>query len=1093
MNISLIANTGIQFLTTDFEIKAEESFVDKEGNFLCPLSIKDENGYDMPLVFHESYNVLDDIWTLEMAVNFSGGQIVRLDELRNHRPIPYLYTNSLGVECLVDENKIDFSELDVIEEENCYSDYCFAGSITERLTKGSCPLDAIENQWLPMPMFEKDSSGNSIFGPTGWCRMKLVPISRIKNVRRYHLIWAFDTASITNSEKFIPKNAISVLKPVFYEGEAEMKFSIGNNLSSYFDFFSSKPFDCDWVDEYVATLIHGSKENTELISAEGEVSHFRYIAYYITIISYLQKIGLTPEVTLYTGDETPRMVDLVLDIGNSRTCGVLFENSDFTKVDMLQLQDMSEPWKVYKKPFDMRLAFHKCKFGEMDTPEQFKWKSVLRVGDEAIKLIYRSRSKNGVAQRSTNYSSPKRYLWDSKPFKESWEFISFEENEYYSLNRNIDITGLTLQFDSDGTLLKTKDAKLGTSFSRRSLMTFVMVELFQQARVQINSQSYREKFGDINIPRQLRRIIVTSPTAMPKEEQIILRQCAEEAYVAMMRCNDDVFCVNPEPYNPDEWKGKIQIIPSVKDLMTPVNGPMQHRVKTEWGYDEATCCQLVYLYAEVAQRYLNHCEDFFNLYGHVRKEFLEEDYNRKSLTIGSIDIGAGTTDLMICAYKYDEKGVCKLTPKPLFWDSFYYAGDDILEEIVRAVIIEGQNKNVGHLYEGPIFNAVCSTYMQLNDDDFIEALNLKGKISLNNLSDSEKTEIKFLYAARETSERIHNFFGKDKALMDYKDRVMRHDFNVQISVPMGLKMMDMLRLGRNSTRLNYEDFFNELQPASFILEHFNKHFSIVKNGETLVDFDFKKIIWNFNSEELSKIVIAKIEPLMKQLAIVLNTYNCDIVLLAGKPTSLTSITDLFLKYYPTSPNRLIRLNDYRVGEWYPFADGLGYFKDQKSLVAVGAMIGYLSANGGIDGFHMDMTHLKKDMVSTANFMGLYNSVNQKIVEASLTPDQNTTTFEVHGFPLFIGCKQLVSQFYQARPLYAINLADDVDLHTVSLPLKVSIVRNYSQEKETLKIVSAIDALGKPFSISKLRFGVQSLASDGSYWLDKGEFVLSING
>ena len=73
------------------------------------------------------------------------------------------------------------------------------------------------------------------------------------------------------------------------------------------------------------------------------------------------------------------------------------------------------------------------------------------------------------------------------------------------------------------------------------------------------------------------------------------------------------------------------------------------------------------------------------------------------------------------------------------------------------------------------------------------------------------------------------------------------------------------------------------------------------------------------------------------------------------------------------------------------------------------------------------------------------------------------------------------------------MADDEDLHTVSLPLKVSVIRNYSQEKETLKIVSAIDSLGKPFSISKLRFGVQSLATEGAYWLDKGEFVLSING
>ena len=252
--------------------------------------------------------------------------------------------------------------------------------------------------------------------------------------------------------------------------------------------------------------------------------------------------------------------------------------------------------------------------------------------------------------------------------------------------------------------------------------------------------------------------------------------------------------------------------------------------KTEWGYDEATCCQLVYLYAEVAQRYLNHCEDFFNLYGHVRKEFLEEDYSRKSLTIGSVDIGAGTTDLMICAYQYDEKGVCKLTPKPLFWDSFYYAGDDILEEIVRSVIIEGQNAAVGQLYEGPIFNAVCSNYMALGDDDFLEAFNLRGQVTFHNLTDAEKFELKHVYASRETSERIHNFFGKDKALMDYKDRIIRQDFNTQISVPMGLKLLDMLRQGRKSVRLSYNDFFHELQPADFILDHFNRHFSLNAGG-----------------------------------------------------------------------------------------------------------------------------------------------------------------------------------------------------------------------------------------------------------------------
>ncbi|MCD8387408.1 MAG: virulence factor SrfB [Bacteroidales bacterium] len=1082
MTTSLIANTGIQFFTSTFEVKAEDSFVDAQGNFLCPVSIKDENGFDMPLVFHERYNIIENLWTLDLAVNFSGGQIVRLEELRKHRPVSYLFTNPTGEECIVDENRIDFDTLSLIDEKECYSDYCFAGSITEHLAKGECPLDCIENQWLPMPMFEKDSGGNSQFGPTGWCRMKLVPVSRVKNVRRYNVIWAFDTTSVMNDD--------STVRPFFYDGESEKKFAIADDVSLLFNFFSPKPYNCEWVDDYLAGLIHGSKENSELTNAEGESTHFRYIAYYITILSYLKKIGLTPEVILYTSDEEPKNVDLVLDIGNSRTCGVLFEDADFTKVDMLQMQDLSEPWKVYPKPFDMRVAFHNCKFGEMDLPDQFAWQSFLRVGDEAIKLIYKSRPANGVAQRTTNYSSPKRYLWDNTKFDGQWDFLTTEDDANSTLNHYIYIKGLSEQFDSDGSLRKTRNGEINSSFSRRSLMTFVMIEIFQQANCQINSEKYREEHGEVNLPRRLRNILITCPTAMPKEEQVILRQCAEDAYIALLRSKDpDLYY---EPFNSAEWEGKIQIIPSVKDLNINPNNPATKRIKTEWGYDEATCCQLVYLYAEVAQRYLNHCEAFFNLYGHKRPELLEEEYDRKALTIGSIDIGAGTTDVMICSYKYDDKGVCKLTPKPLYWDSFYYAGDDLLEEIVRAIIIEGDNKELGNPNEGSIFNAVCASYMALNDEDFLEALHLKGKVNFHNLTDAEKEDAKYTYASRETSERIHNFFGKDKALMDYKDRLMRQDFNVQISVPMGLKMLDMLRLESKPSRLTYHDFFPELEPASFIIEHFNKHFSLKSGKKTYVDIDFRKIEWNFDPEELSKIIITKIDPLMKQLAVVLNVYKCDIVLLAGKPTSLKAITDLFFKYYPVSPNRLIRLNDYRVGEWYPFADGLGYFKDQKSLVAIGAMIGYLSSNGGMSGFHMDMSSMKREMSSTANYMGLYNSVNHKISEIILSPDDNSATFEVHGFPLFIGCKQLVSRFYQARPIYSLSLDPDVDPKTVSLPLKVSIVRNYSQDKENLKIVSVVDSMGKPFSISKLQFRVQSLANEGTYWLDKGEFVLSIN-
>ncbi|WP_265331769.1 virulence factor SrfB [Leclercia adecarboxylata] len=56
--------------------------------------------------------------------------------------------------------------------------------------------------------------------------------------------------------------------------------------------------------------------------------------------------------------EDPRLshpVDLVLDIGNSRSCGILIEehrddNKGLSQLYQLQLRDLSQPQNVYNEP-----------------------------------------------------------------------------------------------------------------------------------------------------------------------------------------------------------------------------------------------------------------------------------------------------------------------------------------------------------------------------------------------------------------------------------------------------------------------------------------------------------------------------------------------------------------------------------------------------------------------------------------------------------------------------------------------------------------------------------------------------------------------
>ena len=67
----------------------------------------------------------------------------------------------------------------------------------------------------------------------------------------------------------------------------------------------------------------------------------------------------------------------------------------------------------------------------------------------------------------------------------------------------------------------------------------------------------------------------------------------------------------------------------------------------------------------------------------------------------------------------------------------------------------------------------------------------------------------------------------------------------------------------------------------------------------------------------------ELEDTLKQISTIIYSQACDIVLLSGRPMSLPVIRDLFLKYYPVSPNRLIVLNNYHVGDWYPFDNNTG--------------------------------------------------------------------------------------------------------------------------------------------------------------------------
>ncbi|MDR3251693.1 MAG: virulence factor SrfB, partial [Tannerella sp.] len=600
---TLIANSGIQFLKVEMELNPND-------NIVRALRFYDHKQYDRRM-FQTSYFLERAEYLANQDVWVTYGSLVR-EGCINEKTGKII------------EEKINLDDLDKIEnDEEKLSINSFETNIQKSLYRDKTAIEHIENKWLPIPFFEKSEDGKSTFGATNWARMFLSPkkvSGGKKGSRFYDVILAFDTCALSGDEDQKWEY------PWFSSRDVKKTFAMCSDLENLFNYVNTK--ECSWVDDYLFKLFHGGDWDV-LTALDSGFS--KYKAYYIYIMYYLAMKGGLPEVVLFndkSNDAEQVKVDLVLDIGNSRTCGLLFEDSDFTKVSMLELQDMTHPERSYCDPFDMRLAFREAIFGEIIVQynNQFTWSSILRVGEEASWLIYNTKNTdNDGAEKVTHYSSPKRYLWDSEQFKKQWEYILLEGEERNQRNSDIHIDGITTQFHNDGTFCrKPMDVGSSSSFSRQALSTFVFLEILSQAQRQANSHEFREKHGQISYPRRINRIIITCPTAMTREEQIRLRRCAEEASLVLRRFIDGTY--NTE-YDPKHDKSKVQIVPSVKELSYDLQSI---DLKQEWGFDEATCCQLVYIYAEVSKRYLNNCREYFDLYGKKRNDL--DDYDKKSIT-----------------------------------------------------------------------------------------------------------------------------------------------------------------------------------------------------------------------------------------------------------------------------------------------------------------------------------------------------------------------------------------------------------------------------------------------------------------------------
>jgi hypothetical protein len=921
-------------------------------------------------------------------------------------------------------------------------------------------LEPFLDKWVPLPFFRSEGNIGGFetrfrHGPTDWARARVIPLAEPDAAGNTHsLVIGFDTHVQTD----IDVTTASQLEGYPALAEADMRdgaeFAMVSDIKHNSWFLALDWMD-DWLKDFFHEMVRRKRPNRPVKEADFQY-RFEHLARYIAFLELLDSTGVIPKVRLIDPSRhAPIDVDLVLDIGNSRTIGMLIEKRageslSLSNGSVLELRDLSRPSTLHRNTFNSYVCFARGKFGDANGyargagryKPSFSWPSVVRVGDEAVRLAVASRREEG----QTSMSSPKRYLWDLKPRMQEWRYSPDPDdiNSEESPVNSGDFVGFV---NNEGTPLHVFDLPRVSSldfisgqsqfpvteprFSRSSLMMFLMAEILSHALVQINSPAQRSDRLMPDIPRRLRRIILTVPPAMSVSERKIFMRWANWAVDVLWKSLEwDEYGDNKDDY---------RLKPEIK-----VN------------LDEASATQLVFVYNEIAEKFSGDAQEHFRIFGKVREKY----GTKPNLRVASIDIGGGTTDMVITTYQSESAGATNIiVPHQEFREGFNFAGDDIVKVLIEKHLIPDLMKKL------------------------VDA------------------------GARNVREDIIRKLGKDAVGLSEKERNLRAQFTQQLLVPMALQILQRME------QMQIEDL-----PSFIFVVSYESVFSgvehpkpdILRYVEELVDFaagePFSLKNWTVSVDlgEVNTSIATAIDPYLRDLCEVIKLWDCDFLVLSGRPSCLSTIHSILYKMPPLEPSRIIPMSNYEIESWYPFWTPEGKIDDPKTTGVVGAMLSAIS-EGNLMNFHFKTANLKP--ASTIRFIGPMG-IDKQIRNHNLlfngddldqVRDEDLAGILKFSAPTFVGFRQMLAERWKTTPFYFVKYANQQAAEKGNrlgpYEIHFSYQRRFDDDVPTtdrgenegiLKIEEIVASDGSSVSRSDIELQLKSLWDD-SHWLDTGLF------
>jgi hypothetical protein len=910
-------------------------------------------------------------------------------------------------------------------------------------------LQLFDGKWLPAPCFKRSANNQFEQGPLNWARVRIVELPATGSEPTWRVTLAFDTKLLSSAHN------TTYLSPTDTDVATGATFALAHQAHEM-GWYLDQRWVTDWLAElYEETAVTRLRRDADDIAQD--VKDLAHQAHYLNLLYLLGNQLSLPDVKLISNTPNdlyrPIMVDMILDVGNSRTCGILIEdhpqeNDGLRRRYELELRDLSHPERVYQEPFESRIEFAQASFGKENfsaksgRTDAFLWPTIVRVGQEAARLAGLRRGTEG----STGISSPKRYLWDTDSFEPGWRFntaMTPVDSEPYATAAPT--SGLINELGQALYTLPPEQRMpvFHPHYCRSSLMMFMLSEILTQAIAQINSPAQRLRQSHSRMPRHLRSIILTVPPAMPAAERQIFHQRMMQAIGVVWKS------MGWHPVDAELDDDNVQAFPALPE------------VHLQW--DEATGGQAVYLFSEIQNKFGGRTQEFFNTW--ARPDQLNgHERSNSYISIATIDIGGGTTDLVINNYSLDRgsdqntSGSGYIVPEQRFRDGFRVAGDDIVLDVLRFTVLP-----------------------QLE-----QAIQASGVTQADAL--------------------VSELMGSEP--LDVHESLLRQQLTLQVLYPLGLRLIkeyeryDPLEpgiLGRLSIRELLE---GHDQPSADVLAYVNDAVMRAQpsgisstSADNHAAFDLLEVALDVNLRQLHERFIRgefNICKSLSALAEILHHYQPDVLLLTGRPSRLPGIS-AYLRSLQAMPfNRIVPMHDYRVGAWYPFHRN-GRVDDPKSTAAVGAMICLLSKDLRLPNFFFRSAAFRP--YSTVRYLGLLDNNNtiqtENVYYSDIDLDNPDyvvpqTLFEVRG-AMRMGYRQLPLARWPASPLYTLTIEDRAlreKLSATGEVLRVGLKRADRKLAETFEI-AMIEGASKSKVSLKLNTMVDVGFGETQYWLDSG--------